>query len=126
MVGLIDGMGNQLNQIATKDYDPGVRQMYFSHPRDLPLITFQTIRVMLLDETIRLGLAMRSAPLLSCEFAYKEGKNWITGVKAKNPKVKEYVEKQLERIWSNGVEKMLDAQTWGWSAGEIITERDLP
>jgi 2'-5' RNA ligase len=93
--------------------------MWFQHPRDLPIFTYQTIRYMMMDDTIRLGLSMRIAPLLSAEFAYKEGNQWIEGIEADKPEVKEYVETQLDNIWNNGIDKILTSQIWGWSCGEI-------
>lgn len=92
----------------------------FTHVRDLPLFTFETIRAMLIDPTVRLGLAMRAAPLFQAEFAYKaSGGEWTPGVQADRPDVAVFVYKQLQRIWKHELHKILTAQVWGWSAGEV-------
>ena len=96
----------------------------FTQVRDLPLFTYETIRQMLIDPTIRLGLAMRAAPLYQAEFAYKIGASqgvtkWVPGVIADRPEVARFVYKQLGRIWSFDLDKILSAQIWGWSAGEV-------
>src|SRR5689334_3518889 len=104
----------------TASYKPLPADVWGTQPRDLPLFTFNVIRAMLWDPTIRLGLAMRCAPLHSAEFAYKEGEKWKPGVKADNPQVAEYVLRQLNRLWKNGLAKILKAQVWGWAAGEVL------
>lgn len=99
---------------------------YKSHPpyyvravRDLPLFSFLTIQTMLRDPTVQLGLLMRSAPLCAAEFAYQDGDTWVPGVRADNPEVGEFVHKQLKRIWTHEIDKVLRDQIWGWSAGEV-------
>lgn len=92
----------------------------FVQPRQLPRFDFDQIRLMLCDPTIRLGLAMREAPLYQAEFAYRDGDDWVSGVKCENKDVAEFVEKQLQRIWQNGIHKILKSQVWGWSAGEVM------
>lgn len=88
-------------------------------PRDLPPFTFQTIRIMLWDPTVRLALAMRKAPIANAELAYRDGEKWISGVKADRPEVAAFVEQQINRFWKNDLPSVLDAQTWGWSGGEV-------
>lgn len=92
--------------------------------RDLPAFTFMTIRAMLWDPTIRLGLAMRAAPLANAEFAYEDGLDdagqikYTPGVKAHKPEVAEFVEAQMKHIWKNYLRHLLRDQIWGWSAVE--------
>ena len=99
---------------------------YQMRPRDLPQLSFDMIRSMLLDPAVRLGLAMRTAPICGIEIAYKgesgpDGKpKWIPGVLAKRPEVAEFVRRQLARIWTHGLDDILTAQVWGWSAGEVM------
>ena len=113
-----------LGKPATSDYRQST-DLHFQRPRDLPPFNFATIRSMLMDPTIRLGLAMRSAPLYQAEFAFKEpdsseaGFKWTPGVKADTPEVGKFVHRQLLRIWATSLHKILLAQTWGWSAGEV-------
>ncbi len=97
----------------------GVRTYMHRLPRDLPPFNFHVIRRMLGDPTIRLGLAFRMAPLYSAQFAFKDNDEWHEGVRASSPDVSEFVLKQLRRIWRHELEKILTAQIWGWSAGEI-------
>ncbi len=93
--------------------------------RDLPQFTFQTIRAMLWDPTIRLALAMRAAPLANAEFAYEDGVDdanqvkYTPGVKAHKPEVAEFVEAQMKHIWKNYLRHLLRDQIWGWSAVEV-------
>lgn len=106
----------------TGSYRP---RRYFHQPRDLPLFTFDTIRNMLYDSTVRLALAMRAAPLQTVEFAYVDGigmdgkPNWVPGVKAKNQAIAAWVLRQYQRIWNNYLPAILRNQVWGWCAGEI-------
>jgi len=108
----------------TSGYEPIPLVSFAQCPRELPLFTFETIRAMLWDPTIRLGLAMRAAPICAAEFAYKEGEKWVPGIKADSPAVKEFVEQQLERIWRLMLPRLLKAQIWGWSAGEVVWRYD--
>lgn len=79
-----------------------------------------------MDPTVKLGLAMRAAPLMSAEFAFKQGTDekgqpkWVPGIQAKNPEVGKFVLRQLKRIWQHDLSKILSAQKWGWSAGEVV------
>lgn len=90
-------------------------------PRDLPIFTFQTVRAMLWDPTIRLGLAMREAPLCQAEFAYQDGESWKNGVWAEREDVAAFVRRQLWRIWTNDVPALARAaQTCGWTGAEVM------
>ena len=91
----------------------------FTEIRNLPPFTFHTIRHMLIDPTIRLGLAMRMAPLCQAEFAFQQGDKWIPGVRADREDVAKFVHKQIKRIWQFELHKLLTAQVWGWSAAEV-------
>lgn len=111
---------------ATAGYKT-IQDRAYTYVRDLPLFTFDTIRYMLVDPTLRLGLAMRAAPLHGCEFAYKvigpDGQaKWIPGIQGENPAVNRFVMQQLRRIWRFDLEKLLIGQIWGWSAGEVTYE----
>ncbi len=119
---LVDRFGNPLisERAATRGYHPGPRFYWFQHPRDVPLFTFLMIYHMLRDETVRLGLRMRAAPLARVEFAHKKGKEWIPGVKAAKEEVADFIERQLARIWQRDIYRVLDAQTWGWAAAEVL------
>lgn len=92
---------------------------YQQRPRDLPPLGFDMIRAMLLDSAVKLGLAMRMAPICGLKIAFKDGDKWVEGVKAKRPEVGEFVRRQLQRIWTHGIEQIMAAQIWGWSAGEV-------
>ncbi len=107
-----------LGKPKTGDYRP-FPVHHFTHIRDLPLFTFHTIRHMLIDPTIRLGMAMRMAPLCQAEFAFQQGKEWIPGVQADREDVAKFVHKQIKRIWKFELHKILTAQVWGWSAAEV-------
>ncbi len=102
----------------TGDYRP-FPVHHFTQIRELPLFTFRTIRAMLIDPTIRLGMAMRAAPLCQAEFAYQQGKEWIPGVQADKEDVAKFVHKQIRRLWKFELQKILTAQVWGWSAAEV-------
>jgi len=111
-----------------------VHQDWYMHARDLPLFTFQTIREMLRDPQVRLCLAMRQAPIFGAEFAYIDGvgqdgkPTWVPGVKARNPIVAAWVQRQLQTIWNSYLPHLLASQTWGWAGGEVtlrLTESNL-
>lgn len=108
----------QTTKLATAGYKPPPVDTWGLNIRDLPPFTFNTVRVMLWDPTIKLGLAMRAAPIANCTFAYQEGTEWVEGVKADKPEVGEYVHQQLKRIWLSDIFKILKSQVWGWMGGE--------
>lgn len=103
-----------------------IASQYQPRPRDLPPLGFDMIRSMLLDPAVRLGLQMRIAPICGVEIAYNGGAGpdgktkWVPGVLARRPEVGEFVRRQLARIWTHGLEEILSAQIWGWSAGEVM------
>jgi hypothetical protein len=113
-----------LGPAETADYR-GYHPHYWTRIRDLPWYHHQTAAEMLLDPTVRLGLAMRAAPLCTAEFAYKVDRpggdsTWVPGVQADDPAVAKWVYRQLLRIWRNDIHKLLRAQIWGWAAGEVV------
>lgn len=90
-------------------------------PRDLPLFNaLYHVPVMMLEPTIRLGLAMRAGPLCQTEFAYKQGDEWVPGIEADDPTIGDFVERNLKRIWDLHIGGLLDAQKWGWAAAEVV------
>jgi len=109
-----------LGKPLTAGYQP-IDTRWYRRPRDLPPMTWLTIEQMPMEPTIRLGLAMRAAPLMNCEFAYKEtgAKEWTPGIKAQTPIVAEFVHRQLKRIWRD-LDTLLIAQEWGWAACEVV------
>lgn len=116
---ILDQYGNWLLKTHTASYQAHhVRS--FRKLRDLPTFDFDWIAQMLIDPIIRLGLAMRMAPLCQAEFAYKDGEEWVEGVQADRPEVGQYIHEQLRRIWQHELHKILTAQIWGWSAGEVV------
>ncbi len=100
-------------------------QNFFTAPRDLPPFTFETIRAMLQDPSLRLNLAMRAAPVQSVEFAYIDGvgpdgkPKWTPGIQARNDVVAAWVQRQLKTIWGSYLPGILRSQVWGWAAGEV-------
>lgn len=109
-----------LGKPETRKYVP-MNTAYYRRPRDLPLMTWLTIEQMMMEPTIRLGLAMRAAPLMNAEFAYKEkdADEWTTGIQAASPVVAEFVHRQLKRIWRD-LDALLMAQKHGWAACEVV------
>jgi hypothetical protein len=119
--------GKQKSQLLgsprTSGYEP-LRHDAFYRRRDLPWFRFEIIRDMLLDPTLRLGLAMRAAPLHQAEIAHQvagpDGKpKWVPGIKSDNQEVAAFVMRQVKRVWKFGLHKLLKAQIWGWSAVEV-------
>lgn len=106
-----------LGPAKTSGYKP-YQHVLAQRPRDLPAFGFDTVRAMLLDSAVRLGLAMRSAPMDGVEIAYQQGESWIPGVQCKDMAVADYVLRQQKQIWQF-IDAILTAQAWGWSAGEI-------
>jgi hypothetical protein len=104
----------------TAGYAP-VDTRWFRRPDDLPPMTWLTIEQMLVDPTIRLGLAMRAAPLRNAEFAYKEkgSEEWTPGIRASTPQVGAFVHRQFKKIWRE-LDALLIGQLYGWSACEVV------
>lgn len=109
-----------LGKPKTSGYRHVPQASWGQRPRDLPPFTFDTVRAMLRDPTIRLGLKMRLAPIAASEWAYKDGEEWVSGIKADRPEVGEFVQEQIQRIWRHDLHKIAKAQVWGWSAGEVL------
>jgi hypothetical protein len=107
----------RLQATRTSRYSP-VHHSWGVHQKDLPAFTHRTVQAMLLDPAVRLGVAMRAAPIYGVEIAHKEAGKWVPGVVADGDDVRRFVERQLSHIW-NHIEHLLTAQVWGWSAGEI-------
>lgn len=105
----------------TKTYQP-LDMRFHRRPRKLPLLTGYILEQMLAEPTIRLGLAMRVAPLTSCEFAYKPlgSKEYVEGIQASSDVVAQFVYRQLKTIWANTAELLWLSQVWGWAAGEVV------
>lgn len=104
----------------TAGYESVGKRLYFVRPRDLPPLDFRGISTMLFDPGIKLNLAYRRAPIAGVEFAYKTGEDeWTQGVMAERPEVGAFVHRQLTKIWKKFLRKILKAQIWGWSSGEI-------
>lgn len=104
----------------TRDYQPIMVHHWGIRPRDLPLFTFLSVQAMLYDPTIRLGLAMRAAPVYQTQFGYDKDGQWTPGVEAKNEAVGEFVYRQLQRIWHHECHAIVKAQLWGHAAGEVL------
>nr|MBC8868304.1 hypothetical protein [Planctomycetota bacterium] len=105
---------------VTRDYQPIMIHHWGVRPRDLPIFTFLSVQAMLYDPTIRLGLAMRSAPVYQTKFGYEEDGQWQEGVEAKNQAVGEFVYRQLQRIWQQDVNVLVKSQLWGHAGGEVM------
>ena len=102
----------------TAGYQSFVSTVWGRQPRDLPPFTLRTAQQMLFDPAVCLGLQMRAAPVCNVEIAYKEGQDWVPGVRAESDDVAEFVKAQVHRIWMH-ITALLPAQTFGWSAGEV-------
>ncbi len=102
-----------------------IPQVLLNQPRDLPPFTFYTMRQMLWDSCIRLCLQMRAGPIYSVQLAYQDGfdasgkPKWVHGVKAKNPAVAAWVQRQFDTVWRNYLQYILKAQVYGWVGGEV-------
>lgn len=107
----------------TAGYQPSYYGQWFQRPRDLPPFNFTIIQTMLMDPTVRLGLAIRSAVIQGAEFAYSKtdssGEKWIPGVQADDPVIAAFVLRQLKHIWQHHLDALLSSQIWGWSACEV-------
>lgn len=111
-----------LDEPKTAAYQSINMPMWGRLPKDLPPFRMLTAQYMLIDPTIRLGLAMRAAPLCAAEFAYKDPSNddsWKPGIQAENSAVGDYVHRQLVHIWQNELPALLESQGYGWSAAEV-------
>lgn len=104
---------------ATAGYEP-TNSWFWQHHRDLPPFSFATIHQMLLDGEVSLSLSTLAAPIQGTRFAFKKGEDWIEGIKAKRPEVGAFVLRQIQRFWNNHISEVVDAQAWGWSAGEVV------
>jgi hypothetical protein len=58
------------------------------------------------------------------EFAYKQGDEWVPGIKADSQQVADYIERQLHRLWRHDIWKIIKCDLWGWAAAEIVYRRD--
>ncbi len=109
---------HQAEAPRTAGYQSFVSTVWGRQPRDLPPFTLRTAQQMLFDPAVCLGLQMRAAPVCNVEIAYKEGDDWVPGVRAESEEVADFVAAQVHRIWMH-ITALLPAQTFGWSAGEV-------
>lgn len=107
----------------TKGYKAEPLQ-FMQQPRDLPILDWRVAQFMMADPTIILGLKTREAQVASAQFAYDEpdgeSRKWVTGVKADDPAVADFVYDQMQRIWRNEIGKLTRSQEAGWAAGEVM------
>jgi hypothetical protein len=118
-------MAKRKNKPKTAGYKP-VDLRWMRQPRDLPIMTWLDVLCMLREPVIRLGLAMRAAPLATAEFAYKKtgSDEWTPGIHACNEVVAKFVLRQFKTIWSQ-LDAITPAQTWGWAGSEVIDHKTL-
>lgn len=109
-----------LGKPKTGGYQPQDTR-WLRRPRDLPPLTWMLMEQMMLEPTVRLGLAMRAAPLMNAEFAYKPpgSKEYTPGIQASSQIVSAFVQRQLKTIWRD-LDALLIAQRWGWAAAEVV------
>ena len=107
----------------TKKYEPNIIG-WWVRPVDLPPFTFLTVQAMMLDPMIRLGLAMRLAPLQTVRLAHKVGEDWQDGVESDDPRLAQWVYQTFYKIWQIGLYKLAQCQAWGWSAAEFVFKYD--
>lgn len=81
------------------------------------------IEQMLLDETVQIGLAARNAVVQGVEFGNKIGGQWTPGVSCPDENVGAWVMRQIAKLWEIGLEHIVSAQVYGWSACEVVWER---
>lgn len=79
----------------------------------LPIFTIYQIERMRHDSQIKLGMAIKTAPLLKPQIE-------IEG----DPLVKKFVEETFKAFWVNAIPKVLSALWYTRSAGEIVYRRD--
>ncbi len=104
---------------ATEGYRP-LPVRLFRQPRDLPYFTFATIEAMLMDQTVKLGLAMRAAAIVGAKFGRDQDGQWVDGAESPSEEVAKFVDDLRKQFWKKALPKVIKAQTWGWMAGEII------
>jgi len=104
----------------TSGYTPVSPYAWFSRIRDLPVLTFESIEMMLVDQTIRLGLSMRAAPVQSAEFGFEKDGQFVQGVRCHHKGVAQWVSAMLKKLWAYEIHKVLSSQIWGWSCGEVM------
>ncbi|MEL7337432.1 MAG: hypothetical protein AAFN70_14660, partial [Planctomycetota bacterium] len=86
---------------------------------NLPPLTHAIIDQMMLDDEVGLAVETRSGPMFGVEWAFKKGNKWVPGCRAQKKEVGEFVLRQINRLWSLYLHRVVDAQVRGWMAGEI-------
>lgn len=106
----------------TKGYSP-IQTWWLRRHQKLPVMSFQVIEQILLDETIQIGLAARRAAIQGVEFGYEMNGQWQVGVMCQDEAVGAWVMRQIRKLWSCALEHISSAQVYGWSGMEVIWER---
>lgn len=78
--------------------------------RRIPPLTYWYIEQMLFDPQVRLALAFRKAPLRKATIV----------IKAADPEVRQYVVTTIQRMWRNGLRKILRGFEYGYAAAEVL------
>lgn len=97
-------------EVKLDGYEPPVGHRPSFYDMGLPCFTAQHVGLMLRDPKVKLGVALKSAPLLKPKFT----------VKATRPDVAAFVQETLEDFWSGAMPDVLSGLWYIRSGGELV------
>lgn len=103
----------QLFEVLTANYRPPFGAHLPFLFMGLPPLTMQIVDMMRRDPQIKIGMAIKSAPLLKPKFELKG-----------RPDIVEFVAKQLRVIWTKAVPQIISGMWFTQSAMEVTYKRD--
>lgn len=107
------GVKTRSDMPATGGYDANARRMgpyMASNWQKRPPFSLAWADLMRIDHQVKFGMCVRNGPLYSMEVE----------VDSPRPDVKEFVERQWKRLWSQEAEKLLRDQCYGYLGYEVM------
>lgn len=104
---------SELFQVKTADYRPPIDSRVFFIDQGLPPFTLRTAYAMLEDSQVKLGTAIRIAPLLLPRIR-------LTG----DPQIVQFVRETLTDIWQRDIQDIISGLWYGVAGGELVYKQD--
>jgi hypothetical protein len=104
---------NQLFNVMTANYRPPVGAHVPFMFMGLPPLTIEIVDVMKRDPQVKIGMAIKSAPLLKPKFEIKG-----------RPDIVEFVAKMLRVIWTKAIPEVIQGMWFTRATMEVIYKRN--
>lgn len=100
----------ELLEVQSKGYRPPIRSLNNALLYDRPLFTIQSVEAMRLDPAVKLGMALKRAPVFHLKFTST----------ASDPAVKEFIDETVRTFWLRAIPKVISGMWYSRSGGEVV------